>query len=172
MYLVLELCDRQVSQVLHAETRGDASELANQLLREHCKLLDQEDLYEKYASGSPPDIWPPEMHLDDPADAEAGAWCNLNQLDFDAHIMYLPDVTAMNMLYTLLKQLCKSRMDKSCRDGCDDCPITAVLATAKLAAEQAQADLDEKIKSAQADHEKTEAHNETNSGSQSTETLY
>ena len=78
------------------------------------------------------------MHLDDPADAEAGAWCNLNQLDFDARIMYLPDVTAMNMLCTLLKQLCKSRMDKSCRDGCDDCPITAVLATAKLAAEQAR----------------------------------
>lgn len=131
MYLIIEACDREIAQVVPVNTRGDATEKANGLLKEHCRILDKSEIYDAYASGNPPSDWPPQIHLDSPEDSEAGAWANLNSMHWDAHIVYVPEDAAAAMLDMLLKVLCKAegmRPDTRCGDGaCDDCPITNCL---------------------------------------------
>lgn len=132
MYLVIEVCDREAALCRPAETRGEASRIANELLEEHCRTADRSDVYDAYTGPRPPKDWPPKLHLDAPEDGEMGAWANLNGLHWDAHIMYVPDDTAAAMLGMLLKVLCKAetlRPDGRCGDGaCDGCPVTDALA--------------------------------------------
>lgn len=131
MYLVIETCDRQASDLKAAKTIQDAASAANGLLKAHCDIIGRPEKYEAYAGIVKPDVWPPEMQLADPDDAEMSAWCNLSNLDYDAHIMNVDPITACEILDVLLKELCKSEMEKpdsGCGDGdCGNCPITRVL---------------------------------------------
>lgn len=131
MYLVIEICDREASQCLPAKDRGEASRIANELLKAHCETVGKPELYDAYAAGKQPDKWPPAVQLAAPEDGEMGAWANLEGMRWDAHVMYVPDDTAAAMLDMLLKVLCKAetlRPDGRCGDGaCDDCPVTDCL---------------------------------------------
>lgn len=128
MYLVAEIRDREFVQTIPATTRGEASRIANGLLEKHCETIGEPELYEAYASRNPPDTWPLKMSLDSPENAEMSAWCNLNDIHFDAHIAYIPDLSACAMLDVLLTQLCKfakERENSACGGGaCQDCPVT------------------------------------------------
>lgn len=134
MYLVIETCDRTASDVRAAKDIRDATEIANQLLEEHCKTLDKHDVYEAYAGPVPPDKWPPDIQLADPSAGEPCAWSNLNNLDYDAHVIALGPEESANALDILLKELCKKRMDSEdsdCGDGsCEGCPISQALGMA------------------------------------------
>lgn len=140
MYLVTEIHDRELIQVIPAATRGEASKTANGLLEEHCRTIGETERYEAYASGRLPETWPPDMALASPEDAEMGSWCNLKGMRFDAHVGYVPDGIAREMLSMLLKRLCKSAMDapdSNCGDGtCEDCPVTGALALAEAMADE------------------------------------
>lgn len=131
MYLVIEICDREAVICRPAKDRGEASRIANELLKEHCETVGKPEVYDVYAGGKAPDEWPPALQLAAPEDGEMGAWSNLNGLHWDAHVMYVPDDTAAAMLDMLLKQLCKAETDhpgSCCGDGaCDDCPVTGAL---------------------------------------------
>lgn len=131
MYLVTEICDREFIQAVPAATREEASKTANGLLKDHCSTIGEPERYDAYASADPPTPWPPEMALDNEENGEAGAWCNLQDMRFDAHIGYVPDLSACSMLDILLKRLCKFTMDREgsgCGDGaCEDCPVTKAL---------------------------------------------
>lgn len=145
MYLVIETCDRMASDLRPAKDIRDAADKANELLKAHCATLDKPEMYDAYAGPAKPDVWPPEMQLADPGDAEMSAWCNMSNLNYDAHIMGVDPVTACDMLDILLKELCKFKMDKpgsDCGDGaCEDCPVSRVLeivADRKAAMENAE----------------------------------
>lgn len=148
MYLVTEICDREFIQAVPAATREEASKTANGLLKDHCGTIGEPERYDAYASADPPTPWPPEMALDSEENGEAGAWCNLQDMHFDAHVAYVSDLAACDMLDVLLKQLCKFTMGQNgsgCGDGaCDDCPVTRaleMLGTMREAAEERQAEL-------------------------------
>lgn len=140
MYLVIETCDRQTSDIKPAKDLRSAAETANKLLKAHCANLNKDDVYEAYSGPVKPSKWPPDIQLADPGDAEMSAWSNLSNLDYDANVLGVDPVTACDMLDILLKELCKAEMDKpdsGCSDGaCEDCPITRALemAEAKRAA--------------------------------------
>lgn len=131
MYLVIETCNRQASDLKATKNIQDAATAANALLKAHCETIDKPEKYEAYSGIVKPDVWPPELQLASPGDAEMSAWSNLSNLDYDAHVMAVDPLTACGMLDILLKELCKAEMDKpdsSCGDGsCEDCPITRVL---------------------------------------------
>lgn len=144
MYLVIEICDREAAQCLPAKDRGEASRIANELLKKHCETVGKPEVYDVYADGKAPSEWPPALQLAAPEDGEMGAWANLNGLHWDAHVMYVPDDTAASMLDMLLKQLCKAetdRPDSRCGDGaCDDCPVTGALEMLQAALGHGDAD--------------------------------
>ena len=50
MYLVTEICDREFIQTIPAATRGEASNIANDLLKAHCAAIGEPELYAAYAS--------------------------------------------------------------------------------------------------------------------------
>lgn len=144
MYLVIEICDREAAQCLPAKDRGEASRIANELLKKHCATVGKPEVYDVYADGKAPSEWPPALQLAAPEDGEMCAWANLNGLHWDAHVMYVPDNTAASMLDMLLKQLCKAEMlrpDGRCGDGaCDDCPVTGALEMLQAALGHGDAD--------------------------------
>lgn len=154
MYLVTEIYDREFVQTIPAATRGEASRIANGLLKKHCEIIGEPELYEAYASKNPPDTWPPEMSLDSAENAERGAWCNADGTHFDAHIAYIHDLSACAMLDVLLAQLCKfvkERENSACGGGaCRDCPVTRsrkMLDAMRGAAKARQAELLEAARS-------------------------
>ena len=148
MYLVTEICDREFIQTIPAATRGEASNFAIAWLEAHCAAIGEPELYAAYASKNPPAAWPPKMSLDSAENAEMGAWCNLNSMHFDAHIAYVPDLSACAMLDVLLAQLCrfaKEQENSACGNkACGDCPVTRskkMLDAMRGAAEARQAKL-------------------------------
>lgn len=134
MYLVIEIYDRDFVQALPARDRNEASGIANRLLEDHCNTIGEPEAYKTYSGPKPPDDWPPQLHLDDPSDGESGAWANLKDMKWDAHVASIPDDIQTSMLDVLLKALCKKTMDapdSDCGDGsCEDCAISTVLSIA------------------------------------------
>ena len=123
MYLVIECCEREISQVRPAADTAAAAALANELLEKY--------LSEIGADASPSGEWPPETQRADPAAGEYSAWSNAKGKHYDAHCFGLPDDVSSPIAAALLKSMCKARMDaddSDCGDGtCDDCHINGVL---------------------------------------------
>ncbi len=121
MYLVIECCDREISDVKPAKDQAEAVKLANGLLEDHLEIIG----YDK----DEPDG--ESLQRADPAGGEQGAWCNLKDMKYDAFCVALGSDGADAALDILLKELCKKTMEKPgspCGDGeCEECPVTGSL---------------------------------------------
>lgn len=121
MYLVIESCDREISDVKPAKDEAESIKIANGMLESHLETIG----YDK----NEPDG--EDVQRCDPENGEQGAWCNLKDMKFDAHRFALGSAEAGTALDILLKELCKDVMHRpgsSCGDGgCDECPITGAL---------------------------------------------
>ena len=128
MYLVIETCDRELSDINPAKDRKEATELANGLLADHLETIgyprDEPDLDSQ-------------LRRADPENGESGAWSNLKNARYDAFVAALGSDGAGRALEILLEELCKGRTaqeDSGCYDGaCENCPVSAVLHMARAA---------------------------------------
>lgn len=121
MYLVIECCDREVSDVKIAKDAAESVKTANAMLENHLKTIG-------YSKNEPDGD---DLQRCDPEGGENGAWCNLKGMKFDAFRFALGPAEAPKALDILLKEFCKSTMSTAasgCCDGaCDDCPVNGVL---------------------------------------------
>lgn len=144
MYLVIETCDRAVSDIRFAKDLKEAEDVANNLLEAHCANIGREDLYTVEGGAADSEEYPPEVQPADRNSAEWGAWCNAADMDYDAHITSIDDDAAATLLDILLKNLCKKAMfanGSACGDGaCDDCPVAKAMEMAKAIQNQSRKD--------------------------------
>lgn len=121
MYLVIECCDREVSDVKPAKDAAESVKLANGMLEDHLETLGY-DRNEPDGDG---------LQRCDPENGEGDAWCNLKDMKFDAFRVALGSDGAKAALDILLKEFCKETMGapgSGCCDGaCDGCPVNGVL---------------------------------------------
>ena len=125
MYLIIEVCNREVASIHAAKDLPSAAAKSNELLDEHLETIgmDKDGSYE----------WN-KMQRADPEGGEQSAWCNLKDMHWDAHVAYAGESAEKSMLDALLKELCKKAMDapgSGCGDGsCEDCAVNTVLGMA------------------------------------------
>ena len=121
MYLVIECCDREVSDIKPARDAAESVKIANEMLEDHLETIG-------YPRDEPDSD---SLRRSDPEDGESDAWCNLKDMKFDAFRVALGSDGAGMALDILLKEFCKSVMStgaSGCCDGaCDDCPVNGVL---------------------------------------------
>lgn len=121
MYLVIECCDREISDVKTARDAAESVRLANGMLEDHLQVIG-------YGKDEPDGE---DLQRCGPGDGESCAWCNLKNMKFDAFRVALGSDGARTALDILLKELCRAEMSapgSGCGDGsCEDCPITKTL---------------------------------------------
>lgn len=121
MYLVIECCDREISDIKPARDQTESVKLANEMLEDHLETIG----YDRNEPNGE------DLQRCDPGDGESGAWCNLKDMKFDAFRVALGSDGAGTALDILLKEFCKSTMSTAgsdCCDGaCDECPVNGVL---------------------------------------------
>ena len=121
MYLVIECCDREVSDVKPAKDQAESVRIANEMLEDHLETVG-------YPRDEPDGD---DLQRCDPENGESCAWCNLKGMKFDAFRIALGSDGARTALDILLKELCRDAMkdpDSECGDGsCESCPITGSL---------------------------------------------
>lgn len=122
MYLVIECCDREISDIKAARDAAESAELANGMLEGHLRTIG-------YNENEPDGE---DLQRCGPGSGESGAWCNLKDMRFDAFRFTLGPEDAPKALDILLKDFCKSVMSTAasgCCDGaCEECPVNGVLA--------------------------------------------
>lgn len=91
-FAIIEICEREVLGVMFASSSYLAIVIANELLREHCYMINRGDDYEKAQNES---ISDPKVNRDDIQFATSSsqcAWCNFKNINWDAHIVEIKGV--------------------------------------------------------------------------------
>ena len=96
MYLVIECCDRALSQVKSAKDEAEAESMANELLKAHLANIG-------YSEAEQTEL---KLGLQRAALAigETSAWCNLKEHEYDAFCFPVDIVESSNMLGLLAKE--------------------------------------------------------------------
>lgn len=91
MYLIIEICDREVCSTAKKPTIREAVDEANSLLKAHIDNLGYPDTYDEAEQEalSTGDMTQGDIHFasqDDP-----NAWCNLKAYDYDVFVIREPE---------------------------------------------------------------------------------
>lgn len=133
MYLIIEIHEREFAGAYVAKDQASAFEKANSLLSAYCEQKDMPELYIKAEDPCTAPAFSTVISLagDGGTGDNAGAWANIKDEHWDAHVVSLDKDLKGTVLDMLLKDLCHGTMsapDSGCGDGaCDECPINHVL---------------------------------------------